>query len=161
HQRALPVSERLRALCGFFNRTGPGVWSREVWKGHRDRVEWLYWYWEERGRRRKEEVRKMAEDVIMADRILGEGCGEVVGAKEGEENGLTKEEKEMVQKLEAEMAEEVDEGENGGVKTDEDTLVRDVNEEEMMGEGVMEAVTWAAKVVNGNRGWKSMKRKRE
>ncbi|KAL9017773.1 MAG: hypothetical protein Q9185_004930 [Variospora sp. 1 TL-2023] len=130
-QRGLGTSERVFALCRFFNaagceREGRRVGNGEVWKGHEGRVEWLFWYWEEALKVKRERAAKEAEEMrgIEEERLV-KGV-----EKEGktdlcvDEDELTMEEKDLVKTLEEEM----EEASNACSEEEEWTMVRDVIE---------------------------------
>ncbi|KAL9003645.1 MAG: hypothetical protein Q9188_003507, partial [Gyalolechia gomerana] len=182
HQRGFPISEQTRALCGVFNRTteregfnyaGKEVGGGWMWKGHRDRVEWLYWYWEEGTRMRKVRLRVLKEERGMRGEVEGWGNREK-GEKDGgvvkEENGdgLSDEEREMVERLEAEMEEEehVASEVKLDVKSEIDEepkpkIQEEMTVEDMIKEELTDTATWAAKIGDVDEWWKSLKRKRE
>ncbi|KAL8918660.1 MAG: hypothetical protein Q9208_007221 [Pyrenodesmia sp. 3 TL-2023] len=77
-QRGLGVSERVFELCRFFNKAGleerGRVGDAGVWKGHEHRIEWLYWYWGEKDKKRAARTKREGDDLIEKEqqRILQE-----------------------------------------------------------------------------------------
>ncbi|KAL8965592.1 MAG: hypothetical protein Q9197_006444, partial [Variospora fuerteventurae] len=94
--------------------------------GHEGRVEWLFWYWEEALKVKRERAAKEAEEMkgIEEERLV-KGV-----EKEGktdlcvDEDELTMEEKDLVKTLEEEM----EEASNACSEEEEWTMVRDVVE---------------------------------
>ncbi|KAL9604237.1 MAG: hypothetical protein Q9219_000635 [cf. Caloplaca sp. 3 TL-2023] len=119
HQRGLPFSAPLKSLCSTFNRLRPQQWSRVMKKGHQNRVEWLYWYWYERARVRKEHMKKQREETAMAREQVKKQMDEEAApnqhqaaqkkAEQQEWDALTDEEKDIILTLEFEMEQEVEE----------------------------------------------------
>lgn len=159
------MSEKLFQLCRFLNKAGfekeGRVGDGQVWKGHEGRVEWLFWYWGERNRMRGVRTAREAEEIMekekgeavgnRADVRLG---GKGVDHRAGDE--LTDEEQELVRTLEEEMAEETE----MVLDWEDGASVRNGTQESTMTKGAKDFVAWAADVVDGDRWWKTQKRKR-
>ncbi|KAL8763940.1 MAG: hypothetical protein Q9184_000383 [Pyrenodesmia sp. 2 TL-2023] len=67
-QRGLGVSERVFELCRFFNKANSEhrgrVGDAGVWKGHEHRIEWLYWYWGEKNKKRAARIKREADELV-------------------------------------------------------------------------------------------------
>ncbi|KAL8898934.1 MAG: hypothetical protein Q9207_006448 [Kuettlingeria erythrocarpa] len=122
-QRGLGVSERVFELCRFFNKASSEergrVGDAVVWKGHEHRVEWLYWYWGEKDRKRGVRTAREADEMIEREqeRIVreverkkaenGERAwnGQEVSRKEDDDK-LENRDLGVMETVEAELAEE-------------------------------------------------------
>ncbi|KAI4127258.1 MAG: hypothetical protein LQ338_003301 [Usnochroma carphineum] len=153
--RGLGVTERVFELCRFFNRASGEkegrVGDEGVWKGHEGRVEWLFWYWEQWGKRR---VREMETAMERAEGFLEDVVDWEEDLRDGDE--LTNEEKEMVEKLKEEMGEELE----AGSMTNGNGNMKIYAQEETDGKGFTDMMAWAPNAIDEDGWWKPQKRKR-
>ncbi|KAL8834956.1 MAG: hypothetical protein Q9170_003533 [Blastenia crenularia] len=160
-QRGLGNSERFLSLINFFNLAGwnARVGPKELWDGHRHRLDWLYWYEEQRRVRRRYggETRRKRRGVKMER----EGAKRLGPAFKNGEDELLDEEMDIIMSLEAEMEKDTLEGkkeeEQLEATASTSSVMRDIIKEAMTENGITDMARREAMNFGGRKWWKSLK----